>query len=106
MLTYPEGMLVISSRHRKEMMDEAQRWRLVRRARRTRRDRHTTADGTTNRTNRSAGADAQPGATSRRGQIAGWVAAGGRGRVEIPPNPSTRNDLGRRRSDQLDNRQA
>ena len=61
MLTYPEGMLVISSQHRKEMIDEAQRWRLVRRARRTRRDRHTTADGTTNRTNRSAGADAPAG---------------------------------------------
>jgi hypothetical protein len=84
MLIYPEGMLAISSQHRQEMLDEAQRWRPVRRARRTRRDRHTASDGATNRTGRGAGADAQPDAVSRRGHIAGWVAAGGRGRVEIP----------------------
>ncbi len=96
MLIYPEGMLAISSQHRQEMLDEAQRWRLLRRARRTRRDRHTAPDGATNRTSYGAGADAQPDSASRRGHIAGWVAAGGRGRVEIPPNPSTRNDLGRR----------
>lgn len=93
MLIYPEGMLAISSQHRQAMLDEAQRWRLVRRARRTRRNRRTAPDGTTNRTNHGAG-DAQPDAASRRGHIAGWVAAGGRGRVEIPPNPSTRNGLG------------
>ena len=95
MLIYPEGMLAISSQHRQEMLDEAQRWRLVRRARRTRRNRRTAPDGPTNRTNHGASADAQPDAASRRGHIAGWVAAGGRGRVEIPPNPSTRNGLGR-----------
>jgi len=104
MLIYPEGMLAVSSKHRREMLDEAQRWRLVRRVRRTRRDRRTAAEGPTNRTNRGAGTDAQPDAASRRGHIAGWVAAGGRGRVEIPPNPSTRNDRGRARFDQLDNR--
>jgi hypothetical protein len=93
MLIYPEGMLAVSSRHRQEMLDEAQRWRLVRRPRRTRRNRHTAPDGATNRTSRGAGADAQPDATFRRGHIAGWVAAGGRGRVEIPPNPSKGNDL-------------
>ena len=95
MLIYPEGMLAISSQHRQEMLDEAQRWQLVRRARRTLRDRRRALDSPTNRTSHSAGADAQPDAASRRGHIAGWVAAGGRGRVEIPPNPSSRNDLGR-----------
>jgi hypothetical protein len=96
MLIYPEGMLAVSSQHRQETLDEALRWRPVRRARRTRRDRRRTRDGTTNPTRHGAGADAQPNAAARRGQIAGWVAAGGRGRVEIPPNPSTRNDLGGR----------
>ena len=94
MLIYPEGMLAVSSRHRQEMLDEAQRWRLVRRARRTRRDRRTAPDGATHRTRREASANSQPDEISRRGHIAGWVAAGGRGRVVIPPNPSTRNDLG------------
>jgi hypothetical protein len=85
MLTYPEAMLAISSQHRKEMLDEAQRWRLVQRARRGRRGRHTAAD--------DAGHDIRAGAqpdAARRGRIAGWVAAGGRGRVDIAPNPSTR----------------
>ena len=96
MLIYPEGMLAISSQHRQEMIEEAQRWRLLRRARRTRRDRHIAPDSRINSTDNGSGADAQADAASRRGHIAGWVAAGGRGRVEIPPNPSTRNDLGRR----------
>lgn len=84
MLIYPEGMLAVSSQHRQETLDEAQRWRLVRRARRTRRDRRRTREGIINRTRYGADADAQPNAAARRGQIAGWVAAGGRGRVEIP----------------------
>jgi hypothetical protein len=96
MLFYPEGMLAMSPQHRQEMLDEAQRWRLVRRVRRTRRNRRTAADGTTDRTNHRARVDAQPDGVARPGHIAGWVAAGGRGRVEIPPNPSTRNDLGPR----------
>lgn len=96
MLIYPEGMLAVSSQHRQDTLDEAQRWRLVRDARRTRRDRRRARDGTTNRTPHGAGADAQPDGAARRGQIAGWVAAGGRGRVDIPPNPSTRSDLARR----------
>jgi len=82
MLTYPEGLLLISSRHR-EMLDEAQRWRLIRRVRDTRRGRHAASD---DQTARRIDDDTQ------RGRIAGWVAAGGRGRVEIPPNPSNRSD--------------
>ena len=85
MLFYPEGMLAISSQHRQEMLDEAHRWRLVRSTRRTRRNRRTAADGTTDRTNHGAGVDGRPDDAARRGHIAGWVAAGGRGPVEIPP---------------------
>ena len=90
MLTYPEGMLAVSSRHRKEMLDEAQRWRLIRRARRTRRGRNAAVDDeTAHHDDRATRWDADPDG-DRRGRIAGWVAAGGRGRVEIAPNPSTR----------------
>jgi hypothetical protein len=81
MLTYPEGLLLISSRHRKEILDEAQRWRLIRRVRDSRRGRHAESDGQTAHRIDDA---------TRRGRIAGWVAAGGRGRVDIPSNPSTR----------------
>ncbi len=71
MLIYPEGMLLISEQRRKELMDEAQRWRLLRAARRSRRGSSSDA------------VQARDG-TADRGRIAGWVAAGGRGRVRIP----------------------
>jgi hypothetical protein len=90
MLTYPEGLLVVSSQHRKKMLEEAQRWRLIPRARRTRRGRHAASDDeTAHRFDDATGTDAELDA-ARRGRIAGWVAAGGRGRVDIPRNPSTR----------------
>ena len=39
MLAYPEGMLIISRQHRDELMQDAQRWRLLQEARRGRRAR-------------------------------------------------------------------
>jgi hypothetical protein len=39
MFAYPEGMLIISRQHRDELMDDAQRWSLVKEARRGRRAR-------------------------------------------------------------------
>ena len=85
MLTYPEGMLAISSQHRKELLDEAQRWQLIKSARRARRGRRAPSNAdygdceTDHR--RRVGADEKTRA--EHGRIAGWVAAGGRGRVEI-----------------------
>jgi hypothetical protein len=39
MFAYPEGMLIISRQHRDELMQDAQRWSLVKEARRGRRAR-------------------------------------------------------------------
>jgi hypothetical protein len=90
MLTYPAGMLAVGSQHRKEVREEARRWRLVRHALPTRRGRHaTSARKTADRLDHATISDAQPYAAASRGRIAGWVAAGGRGRVDIAPNPPT-----------------
>jgi len=85
MLTYPEGMLAISSQHRKELLDEAQRWQLVKTARRARRGRRapSNADYGDCDTDHRVRAVAREKTRAQRGRIAGWVAAGGRGRVEI-----------------------
>jgi hypothetical protein len=85
MLTYPEGMLAISSQHRKELLDEAQRWQLVKTARRARRDRRapSNADYGDCETDNHGRPGAREKTRAGRGRIAGWVAAGGRGRVEI-----------------------
>jgi hypothetical protein len=39
MFVYPEGMLIISRQHRDELMQDAQRWSLLKEARRGRRER-------------------------------------------------------------------
>jgi hypothetical protein len=41
MLNYPEGLLIISRQHHQELIDEAQRWSLLREARRGRRARRS-----------------------------------------------------------------
>jgi hypothetical protein len=97
MLTYPTGMLAAGFQQRKEVLEEAQRWRLIRQALRTRRGRHAISGyKTAGRLDHSSGSDARPDAAASRGRIAGWVAAGGRGRVEIAPNPPAGAGAGQR----------
>ena len=94
MLTYPAGILVVGAQHRQELRDEPQRWRLIRAARRGRRRWHAAIrDATADRIDHAATPDAQPNAASR-GRIAGWVAAGGRGRVDIASSPPTNTGAG------------
>lgn len=88
MLTYPAGLLAVGFQQRKDVLEEAQRRRLIRHALRTRGGQYAASTHkAVDWLDHATSSDAQPDAAARRGRIAGWVAAGGRGRVDIAPSP-------------------